>query len=183
MQPNDRSSDIYLEAQARSGIDIDRLIIDLVKIKQEFFPQSKSLSDKETEYLCLSLSRYSQGQIAYYFYRRKIVSVRELEQWADLERSIGNLNSEMSLRVNKYLKMLMKIDERARKPSWKKIVDFLQQSERYNLSQRSSRETTKLSLIIEIDTTQPLSIGSIDRLNELLQQHGIANIKISEFLG
>jgi hypothetical protein len=183
MQSNDPHSDLCLESQTKTGIDIDRLIRDLVKIKQEFYPQSKSLSDKEIQYLCLSLSRYSQGQIAYYFYRYKIVSRQELEQWADLERSIDNLNSEMSLRMNKYLKVLMKIDERERKPSWKKIINFLQQSERYNLLQRSSRVTTKLSVLIEIDTTQPLSIGSIEQLNELLKQHGIENIKISEFLG
>jgi hypothetical protein len=183
MQSKDRPNDIYLEAKTKSGIDIDRLIRDLVKIKQEFYPQSKSLSDKEAEYLCLSLSHYSQGQIAYYFHRHKLVDRRELERWEDLERSIGNLNSEMSLRINKYLKILMNFDEKDRKPSWKKIIDFLQQSERYNLSQRSNRVTTKLSVTIEIDTTQPLSIGSIEQFNELLKQHGVEKIEISEFLG
>jgi nitric oxide reductase activation protein len=171
-----------LDAQARSGIDLRRLLSDLSKIKQEFYPQTRSLSDTEIQYLCLSLSRYSQGQIAYYLYRHKIPDSEELINCEDLQRLTKNLNSEMSSRIHKYLKKLMSIDLDARKPSWKKVLEFLQQSDRYYLAERPSRIATKLSVLIEIESSQSFDLDSIKQLNELLKRHGIENIKISKFI-
>jgi hypothetical protein len=182
MDSNDNLCPNCLEAQVKSGLDLRRLLLDLNKIKQEFYPQSKSLSDTEIQYLCLSLSRYSQGQIAYYFYKHKIPSAEELENCEDLHRLTRNLNSEMSSRIHKYLKRLMDMAEDERKPSWKKIIDFLQQSDRYHLSPSLTRVITKLSVLIEIESSQSLDRNQIQQLNDLLKQHGIENIKISKFI-
>jgi hypothetical protein len=182
MDANDNLCRNCIEAQSKSGIDLRRLLLDLSKTKQEFYPYSKSLSDTEIQYLCLSLSRYSQGQIAYYLYRHKIPSTEELQNCVDLHRLTKNLNSEMSSRIHKYLKKLMNIDERERKPSWKKVIDFLQQSDRYNLAKSSGKSITRLSVLIEIESSQSIELDSIQQLNDLLKQHGIKNIKIGEFI-
>jgi hypothetical protein len=182
MDSNDRLDLNYLEAQEKSGIDLKQLQSDLSKIKQEFYPQSKSLSDNEMEYLYLSLSRYSKGQIAYYFYKHKIPSAEELKKCEDLYRLTRNLNSETSSKIHKYLKRLMNIPASERKPSWKKIIDFLQQSDRYKLFTSSTRVITKLSVLIEIDSSQSINLDYIEKLNILLKQHGIENIKISEVI-
>ena len=182
MDANDRLCDNCLEAQAKSGIDLSRLLLDLSKIKQEFYPQSKSLSVTETQYLCLSLSRYSQGQIAYYFYKHKIPSLKELTDCGDIQRLIRNVNAEMSSKVHKYLKILMDIEKGERKPSWKKVIDFLRCSNRYNLANNSTRVITKLSVLIEVESSQSINHDYIQQLKDLLKQHGIKNIKISEFI-
>jgi hypothetical protein len=182
MDSNDRFDLNYLEAQEKSGIDLKQLQSDLSKIKQEFYPQSKSLSDNEIQYLCLSLSRYSKGQIAYFFYNHKIPSAEELKNCEDLHRLKRNLNSETSSKIHKYLKRLMNMAESERKPSWKKIIDFLQQSDQYHLSTSSTRVIIKLSVVIEIEGSQSIDLYSIEKLNMLLKQHGIENIKITEFI-
>jgi hypothetical protein len=182
MNSNDNLDRNCLAAQEKSGIDLRRLLLDLSKIKQEFYPHTKSLSDSETQYLCLSLSRYSQAQIAYYFYKHKIPTAEELKNCEDIQRLTKNLNSEMSSRIHKYLKILMNIEEDERKPSWRKIIDFLSQSDRYYLADRSTTVITRLSVLIEIESSQLIDLDAIQQLNELLKQHGIKNIKISEFI-
>ncbi len=182
MDSNDNLCQNCLEAQSRSGIDLRRLLSDLSKIKQEFYPHTKSLSDTEIQYLCLSLSRYSQGQIAYFFYKHKIPDFDELTNCKDLQRLIKNLNAEMSSRIHKYLKKLMNIELDARKPSWKKVIDFLQQFDRYYLADRPSKVATKLSVLIEIESSQSIDLDSIHQINDLLKRHGIENIKISKFI-
>jgi hypothetical protein len=182
MDSNDHLDRNCLEAQEKSGIDLRRLLSDLNKIKKEFYPRSKSLSDTEIQYLCLSLSRYSKGEIAYYFYRHKIPSAEELKNCEDLKKLTRNLNSEMSSRIHKYLKKLMDIEENKRKPSWKKIIDFLHQGDQYNLSNSLRETTTKLSVLIEIDNSQLIVLDGIQELKALLRKHGIENFRISEFI-
>ncbi len=190
MDSNDNLDRNYLEAQEKSGIDLKQLQSDLSKIKQEFYPQSKSLSDTERQYLYLSLSRYSKRQIAYYFYKHKIPNAEELKNCEDLHRLMRNLNSEMSSKIHKYLKRLMNIAESDRKPSWKKIIDFLQQSDRYQLSFCSTSVITKLAVLIEIESSQSIAelflwridLDGIEKVNILLKQHGIENMKISKFI-
>lgn len=182
MDANDNLCPKCLEAQAKSGIDLNRLLLDLSKIKQEFYPHTKSLSDTETQYLCLSLSRYSQGQIAYHLYKHKIPSPEQLKNCEDIQRLIRNVNAEMSSKVHKYLKILMNIKKEGRKPSWRKIIDFLQHSDRYNLTNSSTRVITKLSVLIEVESSQSIDRNQIQQLNDLLKQHGIENIKISGFI-
>ncbi|PSB53473.1 hypothetical protein [Chamaesiphon polymorphus] len=179
MDSQDNLDRNLLEAQEKSGIDLRQLQSDLIKIKQEFYPHSKMLSDTEMQYLCLSLARYSQGQIAYYFYKHKIPSAEELKTCEDLQRLTRNLNAEMSSRIHKYLKRLMNMKDNERKPSWKKIIDFLRQSERYKLP-HTSTVITKLSVLIEIESFQSIDRNHIQQINELLKQHGIENIRISE---
>jgi hypothetical protein len=182
MNSNNNLCHNCLLAQEKSRIDLRRLLSDLSKIKQEFYPHSKSLSDNEIQYLCLSLARYSQGQIAYYFYKHKIPSAEELKDCDDIQRLTRNLNSEMSSRIHKYLKRLMNIKENERKPSWRKVIDFLQQTDRYHLADASSTIITKLSVLIEIESSQSIDLDGIRLLNDLLKQHGIENIKISKFI-
>jgi hypothetical protein len=179
MDSQDNLDRNLIEAQEKSGIDLRRLRSDLSKIKQEFYPHSKMLSDTEMQYLCLSLARYSQGQIAYYFYKHKIPSAEELENCEELPRLIRNVNSEMSSRIHKYLKKLMNMRDDERKPSWKKVIDFLQQSDRYKLP-HTSTVITKLSVLIEIESVRSLDRDRIQQINDLLKQHGIENIRISE---
>jgi hypothetical protein len=182
MNFNDNLDRNLLAAQEKSGIDLHRLRSDLSKIKQEFYPQTRSLSDKEIQYLCLCLSRYSLGQIAYYFYKHKIPSTEELQKCEDLPRLTRNLKSEMSSTLHKYLKKLMNLPEEESKPSWKKIVDLLRNSERYRYSPSSTKLTTKLSVLIEIESSQSFDMNHIQQFNSLLKQHGIENIKISELI-
>ncbi|BAY26616.1 hypothetical protein NIES2100_64320 [Calothrix sp. NIES-2100] len=163
-----------LEAQKSSGIDVKRLLLELAQCKSKYHRHSQELSDKEIKYLCLSLSRYSKGEIAYYFYRHKIPNSQELEACEDIERWRKNLNAEMSTRINRYIKRLMNlIDENQRMPSWKDIIEFLENSG-YKISPSCTSQKQLARMLVESDI-------SVDELNALVQNRGF-NIKISRII-
>ncbi|QLE54947.1 hypothetical protein [Nostoc sp. TCL26-01] len=154
-----------LEAQKRSGIDVKRLLWQLTQFKYEYYPQSQELSDKEIKYLCLSLSRYSKGEIAYYFYKHKIPTMQELAACKDIERQIKNLNSEMSNRIHKYIKRLMNLtNENQRMPPWKNITEFLEKSG-YKIAQTCTSTRQVNLMLVESDI-------SADELQSFLKNRG-----------
>jgi hypothetical protein len=163
-----------LEAQQISGIDVKRLLLQLTKFKCEYYPQSQELSDKEIRYLCLSLSRYSKGEIAYYFYRHKIPTIQELAACENIERRVKNLNSEMSNRIHRYIKQLMNLtDKNKRLPSWKDIIAYLEESG-YKIAQTCTSEKQVNLMLLESDI-------SADQLQSLLQKNGFHS-KISRII-
>ncbi|MBD2610178.1 hypothetical protein H6G94_02620 [Nostoc punctiforme FACHB-252] len=160
-----------LEAQKKSGIDVKRLLLQLAQFKHEYYPQSHELSDKEIKYLCLSLSRYSKGEIAYYFYKHKIPTIQELAGCEDIERWIKNLNAEMSNRIHKYIKRLMNlINENQRLPSWKNIIMFLDKNG-YGINKSSTPEIKLLRLLPEGEI-------SVDQLYQLMKKNVGITVKI-----
>jgi hypothetical protein len=113
-----------LELQQNTGIDIEQFLQKLTAIKQKYSKYNKSLSEKETEYICLSLLGYSKGEIAFYFYRERIIPSKDkLSKWHDMPQKIENLNSAMSPTVHKYVNEFMGVD---RFPGWERVIEFLQ---------------------------------------------------------
>ena len=115
-----------LQFQKNTGINIEQFLQKLTAIKQKYVKYNKPLSPQEIEYICLSLSGYSKGQIAFYFYkRREIPNQEELNKWDDKSKKmkIKQLNSDMSPSIHKYVNEFMGVD---RFPSWVRVIEFLQ---------------------------------------------------------
>jgi hypothetical protein len=139
---------VCLEFQKNTGIDIEHFLQKLTAIKQKNRTYNKGLSSQEIEYICLSLSGYSKAQLAFYFYKRdrRIPNEEELNKWDEKSREmkIGQLNSEMSRTVHKYINELMAVEKYF--PGWVRVIEFLQ-NKGYD---RSSPKNIQIIMIRQI---------------------------------
>lgn len=146
-----------LQCQKKTGIDIEQFLQKLTAIKQKYGKYDKTLSSQETEYICLSISEYSKGQIAFYFYKgdRRIPNQEELNKWNDKSKKmkIKQLNSEMSSTVHKYVNEFMRVD---RFQGWERVIRFLQSNgyDRSSSQNRQIRKTTQIQISIEHDVDE-----------------------------
>ncbi len=116
-------------AQEKSGLDIHRLLHTLEKIKRdcEFKPGCR-LTRFEKRYLCLSLHGYSGREIAFIYDRNRIPTSYELIQDKEkLDARIRNLQKEASKGLNKYLKLLLGLDESTNKPRTDELIKILKE--------------------------------------------------------
>jgi hypothetical protein len=155
-------------AQETSGLDIPRLLADLVKVKHQLHPKSSELTTVETIYLCLSLAGYSRGQSAYCINEHRFSTEQELKNWPRLVQCSNNLSSEMSGRIHNYLKILLDLNPRL--PSWRKTIELLHQ-QGYSTESSSPLARSKALLIVE-GAVQPEHIAAI------LKQAGI-NVQVT----
>lgn len=161
--------DICQQTQTLTGIDVQHFLQELNQIKRQTI--NRDISDKEHEYICLSLSGYTKGQIAFYFYKsRRIPSKEELKKWQDMPQKIENLNSEMSPTVHKYINEFMGVD---RFRGWEKVIEFLQNNG-YDLSSAQniqSRKTKQIQILIEYDHEDESEI--LQKLQQISQSNTI----------
>jgi hypothetical protein len=155
-------------AQETSGLDIPRLLTDLVKVKHQLHPKSSELTHVETMYLCLSLAGYSRGQAAYCISEHRFPTEQGLKNWPRLVQCSNNLSSEMSGRIHNYLKILLNLNPRL--PSWRKTIKLLHQ-QGYSTESPSPLAGSKALLIVE-GAAQPEQIAAI------LKQAGI-NVQVT----
>ncbi|MBD2038237.1 hypothetical protein H6F76_25115 [Leptolyngbya sp. FACHB-321] len=160
-----------IEAEKKSGIDIVRLLERLTLIK------GNQLSDSEITYLCLSLYGYSNCQIAYKLRNHKIPSPQELALCKDIKRIERNMKSEMSDRVNSYIKELLGLEREKRKPAWLKVIHFLKKNGYTALHAREIILNSKQEFFIlcEGDKSQ-------EEVNEMLRACGMRTITIRRVL-
>jgi hypothetical protein len=155
-------------AQETSGLDIPRLLTDLVKVKHQLHPRSTELTTVETMYLCLSLAGYSRGQAAYCINEHGFPTEQELRNWPRLVQCSNNLSSEMSGRIHNYLKILLDLNPRL--PSWRKTIGLLHQK---GYSTEISLPTTRSKALLIVEgAVQPEHIAAI------LKQAGI-NVQVT----
>jgi hypothetical protein len=158
-----------LKLQKNTGIDIEQFLQKLTVIKQKYLIHIKSLSPKEIEYICLSLSGYTKGEIAFYFYiKRTIPSKNDLSKWHDMSQKKKYLNSEMSSTVHKYVNEFMGVDRSVRFLGWEEVIRFLQN----NGHDRSYSQNIQIRKISRIDalTEFEQDIDDIEILLKKLQQ-------------
>jgi len=107
------------EAEEKAKLDINCV---LGKLKSK---KGRELSDLEARYLCLYLRGCSWYEIAFRIYRYKIPMLEEIQkQDKEIQRQAANLRSEMSDKVNLYIKESMGVNAGNRIPSLQKVVDF-----------------------------------------------------------
>ncbi|MGB3641201.1 MAG: hypothetical protein WBA39_27015 [Rivularia sp. (in: cyanobacteria)] len=106
----------------------------------EFKPNCK-LTRFEKRYLCLCLRGYSGREIAFIYDENRIPKKEELIQYKEkLDARIRNLQKEASKGLNKYLKLLLGLDESANKPRTRELIKFLKEKG-YGIKNDSSKET------------------------------------------
>jgi hypothetical protein len=155
-------------ARETSGLDIPRLLTDLVQVKHQLHPRSSELTTIEIMYLCLSLAGCSRGQAAYCIYEHGFPTEQELKNWPKLVQCSNNLSAEMSGRIHNYLKILLDLNPRL--PSWRKTIKLLHQ-QGYSTKNLSPLTSSKALLIVE-GAAQPEHIAAI------LKQAGI-NVQVT----
>lgn len=107
------------EAEEKAMLDINCVLEKLTSTK------GRELSDLETRYLCLYLRGCSWYEIALRIYHYKEPTLEEIQKQNNaIKKQAANLRSEMSDRVNRYIKESMGVNEKNRIPSLQKIVDF-----------------------------------------------------------
>jgi citrate synthase len=144
-----RCSEKCAQFQKNTGIEADRFLQELTKIKQKQSTYKVVLSDNQIRYICLSLDgNYSKEEIAYYVACGKIPDKKELEAWENRERKPSNLKSEMSSTVHKYVNEFMRVD---RFQGWERVIEFLQNNgyDRSSSQNRKIRKTTQIQISIE----------------------------------
>lgn len=169
-----------MEAEEKSALDLGRLLEKLADVKRNFFPNTEELSKNEIIFLCLSLSLYSIGQIAYFFAKHKIIQKEELFAEPDLKRMINNVNAEMSKRISLYLKKLLGLSDDERRPSWPEIIRKLKELDytkkpQLPLNNEKKDDNNKVSLLIEGNIT-------LEELAEILRKNGKPDIKIRRII-
>jgi hypothetical protein len=163
-----------IEAEEKSKIDISLLLSQLTSIKEQ------KLSDSEIVYLCLSLCRYSNCQIAYRLYKHKMPSLEDLAVCNDLKRMERNMKSEMSSRVNYYVKRLMGLDVDKRKPSWSNVIEFLKDNgfeKKSTVSPNTSITPQKFFILCEGDHNKTL-----EEISDILRKHGLCTVTSGKIL-
>ncbi|MBV6625872.1 MAG: hypothetical protein KI793_23570 [Rivularia sp. (in: Bacteria)] len=116
-------------AQKKSGLDISRLLHTLQQIKRdcEFKPNCR-LTQFEKRYLCLCLYGYSGREIAFIYDENRLPRKGELIKYKDrLDARIRNLQKEASKGLNKYLKLLLGLEESANKPRTGELIRILKE--------------------------------------------------------
>jgi hypothetical protein len=160
---------LITEARTRSGIDITRLIGQLSKIKYQRYPKSRGeLTQLEIDYLCLFLSGYSRGAIAYRIRKYEVPTEPELQAWADLDQQIKNLKAQMSSSIHIYIKdMLGLTQNNAKIPSQKQVIRQLK-AQGYGIEgiEPLPNQSRKIRLLVEGNLTP-------EQLNQQLQKLGI----------
>ncbi|MFM6158787.1 MAG: hypothetical protein ACKPE3_38360 [Sphaerospermopsis kisseleviana] len=160
-----------LKLQQNTGINIEQFLQKLTAIKQKYGKYNKILTEKETEYVCLCLSGYTKGQIAFYFYKsRRIPSKDELSKWYDMPQKIENLSSAMSPTVHKYVNEFMGVD---RFPGWERVIEFLQNNGYHRSSAQNiqTRKTKQIQVLIEYDHQDESEI--LQKLQQISQSNTI----------
>ena len=135
-------------AEEKSGLDIKRLLHTLEEIKRdcELKPDCR-LTRFEKRYLCLSLRGYSGREIAFIYDRNRIPTSYELIQDKEkLDARIRNLQKEASKGLNKYLKLLLGLDESANKPRTDELIKFLK-AKGYGIKNDCKKETVSTLFI------------------------------------
>jgi hypothetical protein len=158
---------LITEAQTKSGIDVPALITDLSDKKRKEHPKSEGLTEIEKIYLCLSLSGYSKGTIAYRIRFHRLPTQQELQAWAEIRDGINYLRSEMAKSVHRYIKQILGLTQpNANMPNWKTTIERLK-AENYGLaSHQKIASSTTARLIVEADLTS-------EQLTNALRQLGI----------
>jgi len=144
-----RCSEKCTQFQKNTGIEADRFLQELTKIKQKQSTYKVFLSDKQIRYICLSLDgNYSREEIAFYAACGQIPDKKELEEWQNRERKPSNLKSEMSSTVHKYVNEFMRVD---RFQGWERVIEFLQNNgyDRSSSQNMQIRKTTQIQISIE----------------------------------
>ena len=157
------------QTQTLTRIDIQHFLQELNQIKRQTI--NRNISDKEREYICLSLLKNTKGQIAFYFYKsRRIPSKEELKKWQDMSQKIQNLNSEMSPTVHKYVNEFMGVD---RFPGWERVIEFLQNNgyDRSPAQNIQIRKTKQIQILIEYDYEDQSEI--LQKLQQISQSNTI----------
>lgn len=162
-----------IEAEEKTGIDISRLLERLTSIK------GKSLSHSETIYLCLSLCCcYSNLQIAYRLSKHRFPTLEELSSCADIKRIERNLKSEMSDRINAYIKVMMNVESDKRRPSWLNIIEFLN-----NNGYKKTQVVSKASLNTKQEFFLLCEGNKLpEEIIEILKQHGMHTLIIKRLI-
>jgi hypothetical protein len=161
-----------IEAEEKTGIDISRLLERLTSIK------GKSLSDSETIYLCLSLCCYSNLQIAYRLSKHRFPTLEELSSCADIKRIERNMKSEMSDRINAYIKIMMNVESDKRRPSWLKIIEFLN-----NNGYKKTQAMSKASLNTKQEFFLLCEGNKLpEEVIEILKQHGMRTLILKKVI-
>jgi hypothetical protein len=158
-----RCSEKCTQFQKNTGIEVDRFLRELTKIKQKQSTYKVFLSDKQIRYICLSLDgNYSREEIAFYSACGQIPDKKELEEWHNRERKPSNLKSEMSSTVHKYVNEFMRVD---RFQGWERVIEFLQNNgyDRSSSQNRQIRKTTQIQISIEHEH----DVGETEILREL----------------
>ncbi|MEO1430390.1 MAG: hypothetical protein AAFV71_15260 [Cyanobacteria bacterium J06633_8] len=114
-------------AQKKSGLDINRLLHSLQQIKRDWeFKPNCRLTKFEKRYLCLCLHGYSGREIAFIYDENRLPKKEELIKYKDkLDARIRNLQKEASKGLNKYLKLLLGLEESANKPRNGELIKIL----------------------------------------------------------
>jgi hypothetical protein len=166
---------LITEAQHKSGINIRTLIEDLSDRKRQEHPKSTGLTEIEKIYLCLSLSGYSKGTIAYRIRFHQLPTAPELQAWVEIKEGINYLRSEMAKSVNRYIKQILGLTQpNVKMPSWATTIDLLK-DRHYGISPpKLIASSTKARLIIEGDLTS-------EQLTNALRNLGI-NVTVIEVI-
>ena len=146
-------------AKNKSGLDINHLLDVLQKIKRycELKPNCK-LTRFEQRYLCLLLRGYSGREFAFIHDENRIPTKEELIEHRDkLDVRMKNLRKEASKGLNKYLKLLLGLDENVYLPRAGKLVKMLKEKG-YGIKFDSQKETTS-ALFIKGEITAQEIIG------------------------
>lgn len=182
MPEQDRLSKLRKEAEEKTALDLDRLLEKLADVKRNFFPNTEELSDNETIFLCLSLSSYSIGQIAYFFSKHKIIPKEELFAEPALKSMIKNINPEMSKRISLYLKNLLDLPDGKyqRRPAWSEIIRMLKErgyrkKTKIPLNNEKKDDDNKALLMLEGNIT-------LEELADILRENGKPDIKIRRII-
>jgi len=167
-----------IEAEEKSALDLVRLLEKLADVKRNYFPNTEKLSENEIVFLCLSLSSYSIGQIAYFFARHKIIPKEELFAEPALKSMIKKINPEMSKRISLYLKKVLDLPDRKyeRRPAWPQIIRMLKErgytkKSPTPLNNKKKADDNKALLIVEGNIT-------VEELADILRKNGKPDIKI-----
>jgi hypothetical protein len=154
--------------QKNTGIEADRFLQELTKIKQKQSTYKVFLSEKQIRYICSSLDgNYSREEIAFYSACGQMPDKKELEAWQNRERKPSNLKSEMSSTVHKYVNEFMRVD---RFPGWERVIEFLQNNgyDRSSTQNIQIRKTKQIQVLIECDHEDESEI--LQKLQQILQQ-------------
>ena len=165
---NPRCSEKCTQFQKNTGIEADRFLQELTKIKQKQLTNKVFLSDKQIRYICLSLDgNYSKEEIAFYAACGEMPDKKKLEAWHNRERKPSNLNSEMSSTVHKYVNEFMRVD---RFQGWERVIEFLQNNgyDRSSPDNIQIRKTKQIQVLIEYDHEDESEI--LQKLQQIPQQ-------------
>lgn len=170
-----------LQFQKNTGIDIEPFLQTLTDVKRGFVKrETTTLSAKEVEYICLSLTGYSLGQIAYFFHKSRpdIVNPEKAGKWQDLKAAVDSLKSDMSKTVHKYIKELMGA---TRFPGWYRVRFFVEFGQ-YDYERQSFKPVPEVE-VIEEHIEIRITIKNNKNLNEYeilnaLQQLGYTTLSL-----